>query len=164
MQAHCIRAIWDGSLHLPSSIEDRGQYERDRLQLIRSLHGQKEENERKVAERWQTRRKELANNDHERGEQSSEKEPGFEAPEHIFLPPYHVLGTLVGDYLPALRQMAVQAKPQWADRLPLFTEVQGEHDGMYNLKYETLMAKRRFARRVLTGQDNVVDASNERDE
>jgi Flavin-binding monooxygenase-like len=132
-QGHLLRAIWDGSYKLPPIIEGRREYENGRIALIRKLHQEKAENERKALEVWEKRKEQLA----------QEKEGNkFEAPDHIYLLPYHVLGTMVGDYLPFLRQMAIEAKPQWAQKLPIFEESHDLHFGMYDRKRESLLAKR----------------------
>lgn len=132
-QSHLIRAAWDGSYKLPPTIEGRREYENRRIALIRKLHEEKAENERKALEIWEKRKEELA---HQKAGGS------YEAPDHIYLLPYHVLGTMVGDYLPPLRQMAIEAKPQWERKLPIFEESNDLHSGMYDRKRETLLAKR----------------------
>jgi hypothetical protein len=136
-QSHCIRAIWDGSHTLPSRIEDRLTYERNRIAFIRSLHEKKVE---ALLAATEEQRERQARSDAIRREQGLQ--PLYEPPEAIDLMPYHVLGTRVADYFAAMRKLAIDAKPSWDDKLPDFSNYQDTHDGMYGLKYRTLEAKK----------------------
>ncbi|UZJ56046.1 hypothetical protein CBS101457_005366 [Exobasidium rhododendri] len=138
LQSHCLRAIWDGSLtsFSQSSLDDRLEYEKERLKWLSELKESEPERIRAAQEQYIK-------------EVKSAGKDAYVLPEHTGAPPYHVLGTIVDDYGAALRSMAISAKPEWEKKLPDWHEQSKGRNAMYALKRTTLERKRAQGKKLV---------------
>lgn len=127
MQAHCLRAIWDGSMtSFPSKIEGRLQYESDRLELLARLKREEPARLKKSSEQTKC----LSTTD------------SYQPPLHTATPSYHSLGLAIDDYGPPLRRMAISAKPEWQNKLPDWDLHAEERITMHELRLVALQKRR----------------------
>jgi hypothetical protein len=131
LQAHLIRAIWDGSYTLPDKLQDRCEYETNRINFLAQYKAQE-------PERFKVAQEQLAIEQKEKGKDA------YVLIEHTGGPPYHILGTIIDDYATALRDMAVSAKPEWESKLPDWKQYGEERNAMYDLKRRTLERRRKL--------------------
>ncbi|UZJ55741.1 hypothetical protein CBS101457_005061 [Exobasidium rhododendri] len=126
VQAHCLRAIWDGSMTaFPRDLEGRLAYETRRIEWLSSLRKKEKKKEEKCIM-----------------EQIEKGEGVYAPPEHTGTPSYHSLGLMIDDYGPPLRRMAIAAKPEWESKLPDWDEHAEERRNMHEARKVALMKRK----------------------
>ena len=123
-----VRSVWDGSVSLPHSWEERLRDETERIEKLRAIKRDIVPLEKATLEQW--------------------RKDGFSQPPPEHLPSgflaYHVFGQQEAAWHRHLRQEVVKAKPWLDDHLDDWS--QAEHEkirmGMYAQKYDSLVKKR----------------------
>lgn len=155
MQGHLLRTLWEGTLRLPQDLHSRLESERQRIDFVRQSYSDLPEDERKKTQAWRERLHTLQRETPGSLVATHARQPlpvlnSFEPPEFSGVSGFHVIGPNVQPYLTTLRDTIVQSKPEWQDRLPYFDDlVMQEHDGMYQLKYQTLQSRQEAQRKTL---------------
>lgn len=119
VQSHCLRAIWDGTMtDFPDDIKGRLQYETKRIKWLAFMKETEPERVQAAISRCA----------------KDGKDDEYTPSEHAGTPSFHSLGTILDDYGPPLRQMAISARPEWNEKLPDWNLHADERINMHKLR------------------------------